>query len=156
MTDFTRPKGLSSAVFYQDSKAAYRWLEAAFGFVPHFALLDAEGNLVHSEMTFGDSVVMVGNEWSADHKSPKTIGGKNTQTVHVQLAEDEDIAAHCERARRVGADILQEPESQFYGDRTYRARDLEGHIWTFGITETKMGPSDWDKASGLTTKTRLD
>src|SRR5205807_2790678 len=99
MTDPYRPKGLSSAVCYQDAKAAYRWLEQAFGFEPLFVILDADGNLGHSEMTFGNSVVMVGNEWSADHKSPKSVGGKNTQTVHAQLAEGEDIDAHCERAR---------------------------------------------------------
>ena len=136
--------------------AAYRWLEEAFGFEPLFVLLDADGNLGHSEMTFGNSVVMVGNEWSADHKSPKSVGGRNTQTVHVQLAEGEDIDAHCERAREAGAEILQEPETQFYGDRTYRARDLEGHIWSFGVTEKRMTPQEWDKASGLTTKKRLD
>ncbi|MGH6715610.1 MAG: VOC family protein [Bradyrhizobium sp.] len=156
MTDPYRPKGLSSAVCYQDAKAAYRWLEEAFGFEPLFVLLDEGGNLAHSEMAFGHSVVMVGNEWSADHKSPKSVGGKNTQTVHVQLAEGEDIDAHCERARKAAAQILQEPDTQFYGDRTYRARDPEGHIWTFGVTRTRMTPEEWDKASGLTTKQRLD
>jgi hypothetical protein len=45
---------------------------------------------------------------------------------------------------------------QFYGDRTYRARDPEGHIWTFGVTEKRMTPEEWDKESGLTTKKRLD
>jgi uncharacterized glyoxalase superfamily protein PhnB len=156
MTDPYRPKGLSSAVCYRDAKAAFRWLEAAFGFEPLFVILDADGNLGHSEMTFGNSVVMVGNEWSADHKSPKSVGGKNTQTVHVQLAQGEDLDAHCERARKAGAQILQEPQTQFYGDRTYRARDPEGHIWTFGVTEKRMTPEEWDKASGLTTKKRLD
>jgi hypothetical protein len=43
-----------------------------------------------------------------------------------------------------------------YGDRTYRACDPEGHIWTFGVTEKRMTPEEWDKASGLTTKKRLD
>ena len=109
MTDPYRPKGLSSAVCYQDAKAAFRWLEAAFGFEPLFVILGPDGTLAHSEMTFGNSVVMVGNEWSADHKSPKSIGGENTQTVHVQLAQDEDVDAHCERARKAGAEILQEP-----------------------------------------------
>jgi uncharacterized glyoxalase superfamily protein PhnB len=156
VTDPYRPKGLSSAVCYQDANAAFRWLEEAFGFEPLFVILDADGNLGHSEMTFGSSVVMVGNEWSADHESPKSIGGKNTQTVHVQLEEGEDVDAHCERARKAGADILQEPETQFYGDRTYRARDPEGHIWTFGVTEKRMTPEEWDKASGLTTRKRLD
>ena len=154
VTDPYRPKGLSSAVCYQDAKAAYRWLEEAFGFEPLFVILDAGGNLAHSEMTFGTSVVMVGNEWSADHKSPKSIGGKNTQTAHVQLAEGEDIDAHCERARQAGAEILQAPATQFYGDRTYRARDPEGHIWTFGMTEQVMTPAEWDKIAGTRTTMR--
>jgi uncharacterized glyoxalase superfamily protein PhnB len=140
MQEAYRPKGLSSAVCYQDAKAAFRWLEKAFGFVPLFVLVDAEGNLGHSEMTYGNSVVMVGSEWSDAHKSPKSIGGKNSQSIHVQLAEGEDLDAHCERARAAGAEILMEPEMQFYGDLTYRARDPEGHIWTFSVTVKKMTP----------------
>jgi uncharacterized glyoxalase superfamily protein PhnB len=155
MTELYRPKGLSSAVCYVDPKAAFRWLEEAFGFEPLMVILDADENLAHSEMSYGNSVVMVGNEWSADHKSPKSIAGKNTQTVHVQLPRGEDIDAHCERARKAGAEILQAPDTQFYGDRTYRARDPEGHIWTFGVTVEEIGPDKWDAASGLTTRTRL-
>ena len=155
MIDFYRAKGLSSAVCYVDAKAAFRWLEVAFGFEPMMVILDAEENLAHSEMSYGHSVVMVGNEWSADHKSPKSLGGKNTQTVHVQLARGEDIDAHCERSRKAGAEILQAPETQFYGDRTYRARDPEGHIWTFGVTVEEVGPEKWDAATGFKTRTHL-
>ena len=156
MTDYYRPKGLSSAVVYRDPKAAFRWLEQAFGFEPAFVILDEDGDLAHSEMTHWDSVVMVGSEWSADHKSPASIGGPNTQSVHVQLAEGEDIDAHCAQARAAGAQIVMEPEDQFYGDRTYRAKDPEGHVWTFGVTVKKMTPAEWDEASGLTTRSRLD
>ncbi len=156
MPDLYHPKGLSSAVCYRDAKAAYRWLEQAFGFEPLFVILDPEGNLAHSEMRYGGSVVMVGTEWSADHKSPASIGGANTQTVHVQLADGDDIDAHCEAARAAGAEIVMEPETQFYGDRSYRARDPEGHIWTFGVTVQRMTPAEWDAAEGLTTLTRLD
>jgi uncharacterized glyoxalase superfamily protein PhnB len=157
MSDFHRSKGLSSAVSYVEPKPMYLWLEQAFGFEPFMAILDENENLVHSEMKYGDSVVMVGSEWSADHKSPKSLGGKNTQTVHVQLAEGDDIDAHCERARKAGAEILQAPATQFYGDRTYRARDPEGHIWTFGVTVKAMSPDEWDKAhgGGVKTRTRL-
>ncbi|AGK59322.1 glyoxalase/bleomycin resistance protein/dioxygenase [Hyphomicrobium denitrificans 1NES1] len=38
-------------------------------------------------MTYGASVIMIGSEWSDDHKSPKSAGGKNTQTAHVQEAD---------------------------------------------------------------------
>jgi uncharacterized glyoxalase superfamily protein PhnB len=155
MSYYCRPKGLSSAVCYVDPKAAFHWLEEAFGFEPLLVLLDENDQIAHSEMKYGESVVMVGNEWSADHKSPKSIAGKNTQTVHVQLARGENIDVHCERARKAGAEILQEPDTQFYGDRTYRARDPEGHIWTFGVTIEETTPEEWQKATGLKTQTRL-
>ncbi|QVQ27867.1 VOC family protein [Achromobacter deleyi] len=156
MIDVYRNKGLSSAVSYLDPKAAFRWLETAFGFEPLFVILDDDGNLVHSEMAHGDSVVMIGGEWSDDHKSPRSVGGKNTQSIHVQLAQGDDVDAHCAHARAAGAEILQEPDTQFYGDRIYRAKDPEGHVWTFGVTVQKLTPEQWDKASGLTTRARLD
>ena len=109
---------LISAVCYQDPKAALAWLEAAFGFELFMLIEDGEGHLIHSEMRYGDAAVMVGNEWSEDHKSPKSIGGKNTQTIHLQITED--IDAHCERARAAGAEIVMEHATQFYGDRTSR------------------------------------
>lgn len=144
---------LSSALSYLDPKTAFRWLEDAFGFEPVMVISDADGNLLHSEMTFGDGLIMVGSEWSDETRSPKSVGGKTTQTVHIHLKEDVD--AHCERARKAGAEILTEPAEQFYGDRTYRARDPEGHVWTFSQTVRDMTPAEWDKAGGVVTTTRL-
>jgi len=151
--DFYRSKGLSSALSYKDPKAAFRWLEEAFGFESLMVILDGEGNLAHSEMTFGNSVVMIGTEWTDKHRSPKSIDGINTQTVHIQI--EDDVDAHCERARKAGAKILQEPKTQFYGDRTYRCTDPEGHIWTIGQTVQRMSSDEWDKAMGLKTQTHL-
>ncbi len=42
----------------------------------------------------------------------------------------EDVAAHCERARRSGTKILSEIEQGPPGMR-YRVEDLEGHRWMF-------------------------
>jgi len=148
-----RHPSVSVSPCYRDPNAALIWLEAAFGFEPTMVILTPDGSVAHAEMRFGDGVVMVGSEWSDAHKSPASIGGKNTQSVHIQL--DEDVDAHCERARKAGAVIAQEPETQFYGDRTYRAVDPEGHIWTFGQTVEDVPPEDWEKTTGLTMKTRL-
>jgi uncharacterized glyoxalase superfamily protein PhnB len=105
-------------------------------------------------MRFGDGVVMVASEWSPLHRSPASADGVNTQTVHVQMKEDVD--AHCERARKAGARIVREAETQFYGDRSCRAEDPEGHIWSYGETVRQMTPEQWDAAMpGLKTKTRL-
>jgi len=138
---------LSSALCYRDPKAALKWLEKAFGFETIMLITDAEGNLGHSEMSVGNGIVMIGNEWTADHKSPASIDGKNTQTVHVHLSED--IDKHCARAKAAGAEIIMDPADQFYGDRTYRARDPEGHIWTFGQTVKTVSREEAEKASGL-------
>jgi uncharacterized glyoxalase superfamily protein PhnB len=141
---------LSSALFYQDPKAALAFLQAALGFEVTLLLEDAEGNLAHSQLSLGDGRIMVGSEWSADHKSPRSVGGKNTQTVHIQL--DDDIDGHCERARAAGAEIIAEPETQFYGDRTYRCRDPEGHIWTLSQTVAVVSIADQEAATGLVYK----
>lgn len=144
---------VSSAVCYKDPKAALRWLEEAFGFEPAMVILGPNEQLAHSEMRFGDGIIMISSEWSPLHKSPASIDGLNTQTVHVQLTSDVD--AHCERARKAGAKIAMEPSTQFYGDRTYRAVDPEGHIWSFGQTVKQLTPAEWDQAMGVTTRKRL-
>jgi uncharacterized glyoxalase superfamily protein PhnB len=150
MPDINKRPAVVPAIVYKDSMAAFEWLQKAFGFEPAMLITDDAGNLAHSELTFGDGWIMVGNEWSENHKSPANLGGLCTQTVHLQVTSG--IDAHCERARAAGAEILMEPEDQFYGDRSYRARDLEGHIWTFGQKVKEIAPEDWDKDSGLKTK----
>jgi uncharacterized glyoxalase superfamily protein PhnB len=89
------------------------WLEQAFGFERSMVISDNEGNLGHSEMRFGESLVYVGSEWADFVASPAAFGGKNTQSIHVHLKDG--IDARYARARAAGAVILQEPTDQFYG-----------------------------------------
>jgi uncharacterized glyoxalase superfamily protein PhnB len=85
-------------------------------------------------MRFGDGedYIMVGSEWADFTASPASVGGKNTQTIHVHL--NDGLDAHCARARAAGATIIREPADQFYGDRTYTAKDREGHVWSLAQT----------------------
>ena len=147
MEDPFRRPSFGSAVSYRDPWAALDWLEKAFGFERSMVITDKDGRLAHSEMKFGDGYLMVGSEWADFVASPASVGGKNTQSIHVQLQDG--IDAHCERARAAGAAILMEPADQFYGDRTYRARDLEGHVWTFAQTVRSVTREEAERASGL-------
>jgi uncharacterized glyoxalase superfamily protein PhnB len=139
------------ALSYQDPVAALKWLERAFGFETAILIMGRSGvyraDEFHAQMRLGDGVVMIGGEWNESHKSPRSAGGITTQTVHVHL--EEGIDAHCARARAAGATILAEPSDQFYGDRTYRARDLEGHIWSFAQTVRQVSREEAEQASGL-------
>ncbi len=143
---FKRP-AFGPSIYYKDPRAALDWLEKAFGFETTMVIEDDGGNVVHSEMKFGDGYIMIGGEWADWVKSPGSAGGINTQNVHVQL--EDGIDAHCERARAAGAKIQQEPEEQFYGDRTYRAVDAEGHVWNFGQNVRQVSREDAEKVSGL-------
>ena len=89
---------------------------------------------------------MIGAEWNEWAKSPASVGGANTQRVHVQLSGDVD--RHFEHARAEGAQIEKPPEDQFYGDRSYIAVDLEGHRWTFSTTIRKVSKAEAEQALG--------
>jgi len=147
MNDPFRRPSLIAGVFYKDPWAALDWLENAFGFERSMVITDKDGRLGHSEMRFGDSILGVGSEWADFIASPVSVGSKNTQTIHVHLSEG--IDAHCARAAAAGAAILQQPTDQFYGDRTYRARDPEGHVWTFGQTVRHVSREEAERASGF-------
>lgn len=119
---------------YRDPKAALDWLARAFGFELTMAIEgpDDDPTQCHYEMGHeGRGRIMIGSEWNDWTRSPSSVGGHNTTSTHVTV--DQDIDAHCERARAAGAQILREPADEFYGDRVYRCADPEGHHWTFSM-----------------------
>jgi uncharacterized glyoxalase superfamily protein PhnB len=134
------PKGwprISSSVYYQDAAKAIDWLCNAFGFEVRLKVEEG-GRIRHSELEFGDGVVMVcdertGTEKGWNFRSPRSVGGATTQGMMVYV---DDAIAHCERARAAGARIIDEPTVHDYGeeywtDRGYECEDLEGHRWWF-------------------------
>jgi uncharacterized glyoxalase superfamily protein PhnB len=157
----SEPKAtFTPTVFYRDPMAAMRWLEATFGFETSLLVTDEAGNVGHASMSFGGVSFDVGAEWAspellgpASLKSPASLDGVGTQFIRVHLAEGLD--AHYERARAAGARITQAPADQFYGARTYRALDLEGHVWNFDQQVAEVSLADMAKASGLSIRTKL-
>lgn len=146
-------------VFYQDPIAAMKWLKRAFGFETATLLTDNEGRVGHAEMSYLGSPVGIGGEWGgemlggAHMKSPASLGGNGTQFLRIALKDGLD--AHCERARAAGAKITAEPEDQFYGARTYRATDLEGHVWNFRQEVREVSGEEMERVSGLKIATSL-
>lgn len=140
----------TAALFYRDPIAALAWLSEAFGFETTMAIEGPPGSpeMGHYEMAAeAGGRVMIGGQWNESTRSPAGLDGANTQSVHVQLTGDVD--RHCERARAAGAVIVAEPTEQFYGDRTYRALDLEGHAWTFAQHVRDVSRADAEAAIGL-------
>jgi len=152
MAELHRPV-FTSSVIYRDNRAALAWLQRVFGFHIAWALTDSKDNIVHAEMSLGDGIVMIGNEFAEWPKSPASIGGMNTQRIHVKL--ESGIDEHYAHARAAGAKIVGEPQDQFYGDRTYAAEDLDGHRWTFAQTVRQVTNEEMEKATGFKFKEGL-
>jgi uncharacterized glyoxalase superfamily protein PhnB len=137
----------SSALFYQDAGAAIQWLCDAFGFEVRIKVEGKDGRIEHSELVYGEGVVMVAQEdpagarsWKAAMRSPRSLGGAGTQSIMFYV---DDADAHCSHARSRGARIVEEPATHDYGkeywaDRSYGALDPEGHMWW--ITQRVRNP----------------
>jgi uncharacterized glyoxalase superfamily protein PhnB len=143
-------------VYYKKPLSALAWLEKAFGFEVTLLVQAEEGDeqALHAEMSFnGAGRLIVGGEWADWVRSPSSIGSKNTQSLTVAIASG--IDAHCERARNAGAVIVEPPETQFYGARTYRCADPEGHHWTFSEKVQTLTVEQMEQAGGVTIKGSL-
>ena len=134
---------ISAALFYDDPRRAIDWLCAAFGFQVRMIVEGQHGRVEHSELEFGDGLIMVAgaggdyaqpdDPWRKLLASPRMAGGRTTQNLCVHV---DDADAHCARARAAGATIAVEPKTTDYGgdywcDRSYAAIDLGGHVWWF-------------------------
>ena len=128
---------IAPAILYDDAAAAIDWLTSAFGFTVQARVEDDQGRILHSQLVLDGGLIMVGQAGLSPGrpylKSPRAVDGANTQALSVYV---DDADAHCERARAAGAVIVAEPATQDYGedywaDRTYQARDPEGHHWWF-------------------------
>lgn len=126
---------ISSALYYDDANEAIAWLCRAFGFEVRLKIEGDGGRVEHSELVFGEGLIMVGEpkpERMPYARTPRQAGG-NTQNIMVYV---DDVEAHCRRAEAAGAKITTPLATHDYGDdywvdRGYECEDLGGHRWWF-------------------------
>ncbi|HJV93182.1 MAG TPA: VOC family protein [Azonexus sp.] len=120
---------------YRDAPAAIDWLCATFGFARQAVHANPDGSIAHAQLTFGNGMIMLGSvsgkesAWGALIKQPDELGGAETQSAYLIVADADAIYA---RATAAGAEILLDIKDEDYGGRGFTCRDLEGHIWNFG------------------------
>ncbi|MDE2047117.1 MAG: VOC family protein [Betaproteobacteria bacterium] len=126
---------ISSSLHYRSAARMIDWLCQAFGFQLRLKVEGENGRIEHSELDYGEGLIMVGEEkpkFGVAMISPLTAGGV-TQSLMVFV---DDVDAHCVHARAHGARIVSEPTVHDYGedywaDRSYGALDPENHLWWF-------------------------
>jgi PhnB protein len=127
---FVRPgfRTLSVYLTVSDGAQALDFYKKGFGAVETEAMrfADPSGRIAHSEITVGDSGIMIGGE-TADYNrfGPEHFGGSPIK-IHLYV---DDVDAFAARAVAAGARLTRPVEDQFYGDRSGQLTDPFGHRW---------------------------
>src|SRR5438270_11380528 len=139
------PEGYNNVTAYlvvQGAAAAIDFYKKTFGAVERMRMPQADGRIAHAELQFGDSVVMLADEFpEMEAVSPKTLGNS---PVGLLLYVD-DVDGTVERAVASGARIKRPVADQFYGDRTGTIEDPWGHKWTVAVHLEDVSPEEMQR-----------
>jgi uncharacterized glyoxalase superfamily protein PhnB len=118
---------------YRNAPAAIEWLCQTFGFEKQLVVPNEDGTIAHAQLSFGNGMIMLGSTNDTPYgrmiKQPDEIGGAETQSAYVIVADADVIYAN---AKAAGAEIVMEIKDEDYGGRGFSCRDLEGRLWSFG------------------------
>ncbi|WP_308446253.1 VOC family protein [Actinocatenispora rupis] len=117
---------------YAQPGAAVAFLTEAFGFVRHFVVTGADGEVEHAQLRAGSDLIFVSRDRDDDGyelHSPLVLKG-GSQNLCVRVA-DERLDAHQARAEAAGARIVNPVHDSPAGVREYSCVDPERHVWTF-------------------------
>ena len=123
------PEGIHTItphIVVREAGRAAEWYKEAFGAEERGRIPVPGGKFMQIELWFGDSAVMIADEFSeAGVLSPQAIGG-NPVVLHFST---ENVEALWKRAIEAGAEVVQPLQDQFWGDRYGQIRDPFGYRW---------------------------
>ncbi|MBI2069151.1 MAG: VOC family protein [Elusimicrobia bacterium] len=136
------PDGYHTVTPYLSIKEAAKAIEfyqKAFGATVKERMDGPGGKVMHAELKFGDSIVMLADEYPempGACLSPATLKG-TTFMIHLYV---ENVDAAFKKAVDAGCVVERPVQDQFYGDRTGGVRDPFGHRWYLGTHKEDLTP----------------
>jgi PhnB protein len=133
------------SINYADIPRAVEWLERVFGFRERSEarLTWASGSMTWLEV--GASLFHIS---TPDESWPGGTGSVSSGAVMKVYVDDVD--RHFARAKAEGATIVSEPQEGFWGGRTYRVLDPEGHRWEISQGGRDLAAEHWRLPPGVT------
>ena len=125
---------VSPCLRYRDAPAAIDWLCKVFGFERHLVVPGENNTIQHAQLSFGNGMIMLGsvsvdNDYGRLIKQPDEIGGAQTQTINLVVADADVVYG---RVKEAGVPIVIDIYNADYGGRGFTCRDPEGHVWSIG------------------------
>jgi len=129
-------------LYVRGALAAIEFYKNVFGATEIVSMIGPNGKIMHAEVRFGDSIVMLADEdLSRGIMSPHTIGGYSVG-LHLYI---ENVDAVVQKAVENGAKQLHPVKDQFYGDRSGSLLDPFGHMWTIATHIEDVAPEEMQK-----------
>lgn len=127
-----------------DAAAAIDFLVEVLGATERMRVPMPDGNIGHAEVTIGDGLIMLSDEYpEMNVVGPKTIGG-TAVTIMVYV---EDADAVFAKAVAAGATAERPVETHFYGDRSGMFVDPFGHRWNVSTNVEDVSPDELARRS---------
>jgi PhnB protein len=139
------PKGYHTATPYlviKGAAAAIDFYKTVFGATEIMRMPGPGGMVMHAELKFGDSIIMMADEFpDMGFRGPKSIGGSPVG-ICVYVA---DVDSRVALALKHGATEKRTVQNQFYGDRSGTIVDPFGHIWTIATHVEDVAPEEMNR-----------
>ncbi|HUS02864.1 MAG TPA: VOC family protein [Chitinophagaceae bacterium] len=105
-----------------------------------------DGKDAHAALTINEAMIILECEWSTISSRPPQTDGSSPVIIYVYV---KNVDSAIEKAVAAGAKLLLPAKDQFWGDRTARIMDPEGHVWTISSrieeTTTTEREDRWSK-----------
>jgi PhnB protein len=139
------PDGYHSVTPYlivNDAAAAIEFYKKALGATEVMRMPSPNGKIMHAEVQFGDSRVMLADECKEmGAHCPATIGGSPV-TIMLYV---ENVDKTFDKAIAEGAKVVRAVADQFYGDRSGGFEDPFGHKWFVATHIEDVPPEEMGK-----------
>jgi PhnB protein len=113
-------------VVVRDAARAVDWYTNVLGAEERLRIPVPDGRLMSVELRFGDSTVMLADEFpEMGIVSPQTVGG-TYMALHLMV---EDVEGVWQRALDAGAEVFHPLQDSFWGERHGQIIDPFGHRW---------------------------
>jgi uncharacterized glyoxalase superfamily protein PhnB len=131
-------------IVVREAGRAAEWYKQALGAEERGRIPVPGGKFMQIELWFGNSAVMIADEFpEAGVLSPQAIGG-NPVVLHFLT---EDVTVLWERAIKAGAEVVQPLQDQFWGDRYGQIRDPFGYRWGLAQHVRDISPEEVARAA---------
>lgn len=131
----------------KDAGKAIEFYEKAFGAetVMRLDMPDGKG-LMHACLRFGDSAVMLADEFPDWNSLGPSSRGGTTVVLHIYVP---DADAFFEKAIKAGAEVVMPLGDAFWGDRYGQLKDPFGHIWSVATHVKDLTPEEIAEAAKI-------